>query len=117
MTLIDKNIDKNEPYLGAEIRGGGMKLTGIVRDSPAYNEGLNVNDEIIQIDGTKPDDLIKAIATKKIGDVVEVKVRRDGLEKKYNITLQRNPTKNYAIEPLPNQSKEQMELYKRWLFL
>ena len=117
LQLVDKNAEKNEPFLGAEMRGGGMRITGVVRDSPAYNDGLNVNDEILQIDGSKPDDIAKVIANKKIGDIVELKVRRDGLEKKYNITLQRNPTKSYVIEALPNQSKEQMEMYKKWLYL
>ncbi|MDZ7936576.1 MAG: PDZ domain-containing protein [Emticicia sp.] len=99
------------------MRGGGMRITGVTRDSPAYNDGLNVNDEILQIDGSKPDDITKVISNKKVGDVIEVKVRRDGLEKKYNITLQRNTIKNYVIEALPNQRKEQMELYKKWLYL
>jgi predicted metalloprotease with PDZ domain len=94
-----------------------MKITGVTRDSPAYNDGLNVNDEILQIDGSRPEDINKLIADKKVGDTIEVKVRRDGLEKKYNITLQRNPTKSYAIEALPNQTKEQAEMYKKWLYL
>ena len=57
------------------------------------------------------------MASKKIGDVIEVKIRRDGLEKKYNITLQKNPTKNLVLEPLENQTKEQKEMYKKWLYL
>jgi predicted metalloprotease with PDZ domain len=115
--LVDKNAEKNEPHLGVEMRGGGLKITSVMRDSPAYNDGLNTNDEIVQIDGSKPDDIAKYVLTKKVGDVIEVKVRRDGLEKKYNITLQRNPNKSYVIEAMSNQSKEQMELYKKWLFL
>ena len=115
--LVDKNVEKNEPYLGVEMRGSGVRITSVMRDSPAYNDGLNVNDEILQIDGSKPDDITKYVSNKKIGDIIEVKVRRDGLEKKYNITLQRNPAKNYVIEALPNQSKEQMEMYKKWLYL
>ena len=115
--MVDKNAEKNETYLGVEMRGGGIKVTSVVRDSPAYNDGLNVNDEILQIDGSKPDDINKLIVSKKIGDIIEVKVRRDGLEKKYNITLQRNPNRSYVIEALPNQSKEQMELYQKWLYL
>ena len=115
--MKDKNADKLEPFLGTEFRGGGLKITGVVRDSPAYNDGLNVGDEILQIDGTRPDDIAKLVSSKKTGDVIEVKVRRDGLEKKYNITLQRNFTKNLVLEPLENQTKEQMAMYKKWLYL
>jgi predicted metalloprotease with PDZ domain len=117
LQLKDRNTEKNEPYLGVEMRGGGMKVTSIIRDSPAYNDGINVNDEILQIDGSKADDVSKIVASKNIGDVIEVKIRRDGLDKKYNITLMKNPAKSYILEPLENQTKEQKEMYKRWLYL
>jgi len=117
LQLKDKNADKTEPFLGTEFRGGGSKVTGIIRDSPAYNNGLNVGDEILQVDGLKPDDIAKLVSSKKSGDIIEVKVRRDGLEKKYNITLQRNTTQNLVLEPLENQTKEQLMMYKKWLYL
>ncbi len=117
LRLKDKNVDKMEPFLGTEFRGGGLKITGVVRDSPAYNDGLNVGDEILQVDGSRPEDIAKLVSSKKVGDIIEVKVRRDGLEKKYNITLQRNFTKNLVLEPLENQTKEQMTMYKKWLYL
>jgi predicted metalloprotease with PDZ domain len=117
LQLRDKNAEKSEPFLGAEFRGGGLKITSVMRDSPAYNDGLNVGDEILQVDGAKPEDLLKIISSKRVGDVVEVKVRRDGLEKKYNIKLQRNPTQNFVLEPLTNQTKAQMDMYKKWLCL
>ncbi len=116
MKMTDKNAENTFPYLGADCRTG-LKISSVLRDSPAYNDGLNVGDEILQIDGTKPEELTKLISNKKIGDVIEVKVRRDGLEKKYNVTLQRNPIKSLSIEPLENQTSEQKELYKKWLFL
>ena len=117
LQLKDRNAEKSDPFLGAEFRGGGLRITGVARDTPAYADGLNVGDEILQIDGSKPDDIVKLISTKKIGDVIEVKVKRDGLEKKYNITLQRNPTKNLILEPIENQTKEQIAMYKKWLYM
>ncbi len=117
LQLKDKNAEKTEPFLGTEFRGGGLRVTGVQRDSPAYNDGLNVGDEILQVDGAKPDDIAKLVSSKKIGDVIEVKVRRDGLEKKYNITLQRNSTKALVLEALENQTKEQLAMYKKWLYL
>jgi predicted metalloprotease with PDZ domain len=117
LQLKDKNADKTEPFLGTEFRGGGLRVTGVQRDSPAYNDGLNVGDEILQVDGSKPEDIAKLVSSKKVGDIIEVKVRRDGLEKKYNITLQRNSTKSLVLEPLENQTKEQVAMYKKWLYL
>lgn len=117
LQLKDKNAAQSNPFLGAEFRGGGLRITSVLRDSPAYNDGLNVGDDILQVDGSKPEDILKIISSKKVGDVIEINVRRDGLEKKYNITLQRNPVQNFVLEPLETQTKTQMEMYKKWLYL
>ena len=117
LQLKDKNATKSEPFLGAEFRGGGLKITSVLKDSPAYNDGLNVGDEILQVDGSKPEDVLKTVSAKKVGDVIEIKLKRDGLEKKYSVTLQRNPIQNFVLEPLETQTKTQMEMYKKWLYL
>jgi predicted metalloprotease with PDZ domain len=116
MTMIDKNASTNNPYLGADFRGSA-KITSVQRNSPAYNEGLNYGDEILSIDGAKVEDVAKFIQTKKAGDVLEIKVKRDGLEKSFKITLTRNPKKEYALEPVAGASPEQLSLYKKWLYL
>jgi predicted metalloprotease with PDZ domain len=118
MQLVDKNAENNIAYLGAETaKALNLRITSVVRDSPAYNDGLNIGDEILQVDDAKPDDLYKYITTKKIGEVVSFKIRRDGIEKTFPVTLQRNPTKNFTIQPLQGQTKEQEALYKKWLYL
>ena len=117
MTMVDKNANTNTPYLGAEFRGGGLKITSIQRNSPAYNDGLNYGDEIISIDGAKIEDLAKFMTTKKVGDVLDIKVKRDGLEKSFKVTLTRNPKKDFALEPIVGATPTQLALYKKWLFL
>jgi predicted metalloprotease with PDZ domain len=89
LKIVDTNADNTNAFLGADLRAG--KISSVRRDSPAYNYGLNVNDEILSIDGQKVEDLSKLLASKKIGDVIEVKVKRDGLEKTYSVTLAKNP--------------------------
>ena len=116
MTMVDKNATSNNPYLGADFRGS-TKITSVQRNSPAYNEGLNYGDEILSIDGAKVEDVAKFVQTKKVGDVLEIKVKRDGLEKSFKITLTRNPKKEYALEPVAGASPEQLSLYKKWLYL
>ncbi|MFC0182394.1 PDZ domain-containing protein [Pseudarcicella hirudinis] len=115
MQLTDQNAGKNDPYLGADLRNG--KISNVWRDSPAYNDGLNVGDEILTIDDTKLENLPAVIASKKVGDVISVKVKRDGLEKTYKVTLVKSPIQNFKIEPVASPSKEQQDLYKKWLFL
>ncbi|MFY7826012.1 MAG: M61 family metallopeptidase [Flectobacillus sp.] len=115
MKLVDSNIDNTAAFFGADLRAG--KISAVRRDSPAYNDGLNVNDEILSIDGQKVEDLAKLIASKKIGDRLEVKVKRDGLEKTYMVTLSKNPLKSYRLEPLADQTEQQKALYKKWMFI
>lgn len=116
MHLVDKNAPSNNAYLGADFRGT-TKITGVQRNSPAYNDGLNYGDEIIRIDSVKVEDMTKFISTKKVGDVLDITVKRDGLEKTFKITLTRNPKKDYQLAPLPNANPEQLALYKKWLYL
>ncbi|MDI9858440.1 M61 family metallopeptidase [Flectobacillus roseus] len=115
LKIVDTNADNTNAFLGADLRAG--KISSVRRDSPAYNYGLNVNDEILSIDGQKVDDLTKVIASKKIGDVIEVKVKRDGLEKTYSVTLAKNPIKSYKLEPIADQTEQQKALYKKWMFI
>lgn len=115
LKIVDTNADNNNAFLGADLRAG--KISSVRRDSPAYNYGLNVNDEILSIDGQKVEDLTKLIASKKIGDVIEVKVKRDGLEKTYSVTLSKNPIKSYKLEPIADQTEQQKALYKKWMFI
>ena len=117
MQLVDANANNNSAFLGADVRAGSPRITAVRKDSPAYNDGLNVGDEILSIDDNKVDDLNKFISTKKIGDVIQVKVKRDGLEKTYSVTLSKSPIKNYKIEALPNSTESQQALYKKWLFI
>lgn len=115
MQIVDQNAANNDPYLGVEMRNG--KIGAVLRDSPAYVDGLNVDDEILSVDGSKPEDLNKVMQSKKVGDTVSIKVKRDGLEKTFTLNLTRNQMKAYKIEALPNQTPEQLALYKKWLFL
>jgi hypothetical protein len=49
--------------------------------------------------------------------VIEVKVKRDGLEKTYSVTLAKNPIKSYKLEPIADQTEQQKALYKKWMFI
>jgi predicted metalloprotease with PDZ domain len=115
MQIIDQNAANNDPFLGIEFRNG--KIGAVLRDSPAYVDGLNVDDEILSVDGSKPEDLTKVMQSKKVGDSVSIKVKRDGLEKTFTLNLTRNQMKAYKIEAMATQTLEQLVLYKKWLYL
>ena len=69
---------------------GGVKLTGVRAGSPAERAGLRGNDIILQIGATPVPDLqamTGILRAHKPGDVVEVRIRRDGAEQVVSVTL------------------------------
>ncbi len=69
---------------------GGVRLTGVRAGSPAEKAGLKGNDIIVQIGETKVPDLegmTNALRTHKPGDVVEIRILRDGAEQRLQVTL------------------------------
>lgn len=93
--VLNENAGKNEIYLGLATRrvGGSLMITGVARNSGAWIGGLNVNDEIISVDGNPIEAAIEkmpAITSKKVGDSAVFTVRRDGVVKDIKITFKAN---------------------------
>ncbi len=122
-TISDDFAQRNESYLGATtvVRDGRILVTSVLRDSPAWKFGINVNDEIKSVDGQKldptPRELDRLIASKPIGSTVQVDIIRDGLAKNLQVTLSRNPAVKYRIVSVENPSAEQLAVRKKWLKL
>jgi S1-C subfamily serine protease len=82
-------------YLGsvpdmAGTPGGGVRLSGVRAGSPADEAGLRVGDVITAIGDFQIPDLqamTEALRAHEAGDVVEIRIRRDGLEQTVTVTL------------------------------
>ena len=79
--------------------------------------GLNVNDEIIAVDGYRVSELDKAMAQKKTGETAIILISRDGLILNLDVKLTRNPTLKYKIVPINNPSAKQLAIRTKWLNL
>lgn len=100
MSLSDLNEKSDIPYVGitAAAAAGRLNVTGIDRGSPAWNEGVNVNDELIALDDYRlSDDLSKFLNMKKPGDKVKLLVSRAGFLKSFNLTVQQSPFVKYTL--------------------
>lgn len=112
-----------EGYIGADSRvtEGKLIITSVLRDSPAYNDGLNVNDEIVAINDNAVTPRVNGLNTAAKGfapgEKIKVSLVRDGLKKDIMVSLSTNPNKTMKIERLPNSSTEQETLYKKWLWM
>lgn len=79
----------------------GAIINEVLEDSPADEAGLKDDDIVISIDGTKietADDLTEYIQEHSAGDVVAIKVLRDGKELELKATLARRPKAERQIE-------------------
>ncbi|MGK7389231.1 MAG: Do family serine endopeptidase [Candidatus Cyclobacteriaceae bacterium M2_1C_046] len=84
----------------------GAYVAVLAPQGAAREAGIKEGDVITEIDGKivrTPADLIGLVATKRPGDVVNVKVSRDGRERTFNVTL-----KNFegGTEPVKREKAE-----------
>ena len=80
-------------YLGIQL-DDDTSIDVVGRGSPAETVGLESGDRIVRIGGasmTCIHDVLQAIWSHKVGDRVEVVVRRDGEQKIFNATLAKHP--------------------------
>lgn len=127
-----ENATPNKPVTGAAgqlTNNGTLSVTSIARNSAAWVGGLNVNDEIISVDDVTVVDALATVklksamitletlplvTNKKIGDVLKVKVLRDGLEKEISLTLKENPSVRLKATINENATAAQKTVRAKW---
>ena len=117
--VANENAGKSIPYLGVASRKmeGSVFISAVSRNSAAWVDGLNANDEVISIDDIPVEAVIErmpVITSKKVGDVVKVKIVRDGLEKTIAVTLKANPNIKLVATLDAKPTAQQMLVRKGW---
>lgn len=108
----------NTPSLGMTLADENNRVIVKVtrRDAPAYNDGINVNDEIIAVDGFRMNSASAVngyIASRKIGDTVKVTLARDGLLRELTVKVGTSGTAQYNIVPIANPTPEQQAVFRK----
>ncbi|MEY4955519.1 MAG: hypothetical protein RI981_1604 [Bacteroidota bacterium] len=114
-TWSDANVGKSIPFAG--FTATSSRITSIYKGSPAFLAGLNVGDEIVQVNQAEFAGLDKLMTGKKVGDVLSFRVKRDGLERNFEVTLVHTPMKAFSIQSVENPTASQLALRKKWLSL
>jgi predicted metalloprotease with PDZ domain len=114
-TWSDSNVGKSVPFAGFSVASN--RITSIYKGGPAYHAGLNVGDEIVQVNQVDFAGLDKWMADKKIGDVSSFRVKRDGLERTFELTIAQTPMKAFVIQSVESPNATQLALRKKWLSL
>jgi len=114
--------------LTEEVQGNGRADLGITfnkdkntviksinRGSAAWNDGLNVNDEILAINGERASDVLSYISNFKSGDRLDFLINRDGMLQTIKVTLKNSQSKTFSIQKLDNPTAEQKTVFDKWL--
>lgn len=120
ISIKNQNEGNSIPYIGVASKKteGRIIISAVSRNSAAWVDGLNVNDEVISVDGVGVEAALErmpVITSKKPGDVVTVKVKRDGIEKDIKLTLKASPNIKLAAEIQSNAPESQVLVRKGWM--
>jgi predicted metalloprotease with PDZ domain len=104
-------------YLGIKTRkeDGRMIVSQVIAGSPAYTYGINVNDELIAIDGIRADDAYAdRLAERQPASIVTITVARDGILREIDVILAEPPPTAYQVERIAEPSPAQRAVYEGW---
>lgn len=105
--------------LGATIanKNGHYVVTYVKRDGTAWNGGLNVNDEILQLNGAAPtDEAVKqALFASAPSTALRLQVKHGALTHDLSLALQPDPDRTYQIQPVASPTPDQLRLLAKWL--
>ncbi len=108
-----------KPWLGVATydAGGRTKITRVVAGSPAYSAGLDVNDELLALNGMRVNssDLGQRISEMKAGTKIELTVFRDDRLRQFTATLENNPWPEVTVTKSANPTELQKSIYTSWL--
>ncbi len=85
-------------------RGAPVFVDRLYKGTPAEKSGLKMGDEVISIGGRsvrEPSDILDAAFFSEVGGKVPVKVKRDGKEQIFTITVAARPDSSRIVEPAP----------------
>ena len=109
--LTVETIVNKEPSLG--VSESNNKIRRVYRGSSAYAGGLNVNDEILAIDGFRVNgNLSDFVDAKKVGDEISLLISRDNIIQTIAFPLLEKGSTSYFII---NNAEKKNTVHQKWL--
>ncbi len=111
--------DANEASLGASTQDqeGRLVISGVERDSAAWQAGISVQDEILALDGKRASSksLRQVLESAKPGDKIRVLVSRRDVVCEKEVVLGKKSEADFTIKPMVNPDALQSETLNAWL--
>ena len=118
LNFTNQNAEKPGANLGAKVSltTGRQLVTSVVRDGSAWKGGLNVNDEILALNGYRiTDDVNQSLVGARPGQPISLLVNRDGQIINLEFPLVRSETRSYKITPNEKPTKDQAKIITNWM--
>jgi predicted metalloprotease with PDZ domain len=117
---VQKTPQSGRAWLGVALSAdsnGNTLVTNVLPGGPALEAGLDRDDVITEADGkpVKFDQFMRALAAKKPGERIQLKVWHLREVRTVEVTLGADPTFTYALKPMASPSAEQKLIYESWL--
>ena len=113
------SLGTDHAYFGADLTQSGDRLvvTRVYSGSPAYEQGLNANDQIVSINGTRASKGFFDARMKEVraGDVLHLSITRFDELRNIEITPSRRTDGPYRILSIDQPSAEQLRMRRAWL--
>lgn len=116
--VLSDTTDRSKAWNGLHIRKQENKyyVAKLDRGFSAYDSGLQVNDEIISIDGIEVMEAPDAILNgKQPGSTVQLEVFRQGLQRSITMAISADTRYNYRIDIPAALTERQQQLLEKWL--
>ena len=114
-----KSEGKKKAWVGltTEDKSGKLVITRVLRDSPAFEAGLNVDDEILAVDQYRVTSGNWSIRLKQYqpGESVEVMIARREHIERLRLVLGEEPAASWKLSVVKEPSEEQKQQLKDWL--
>ena len=115
---LETGSGRQTAYLGATTAdvSGKLIVRNVAAGTPAYEQGLNTNDEIVAVDGLRANQnfLQNVIAEKKPGDKIKLTIFRFDELREIEITLGGRIPPSYRIIRAENATEDQKRLYSQY---
>ena len=111
---IEELSDRLRRRLDVDARRG-VVIMDVLKDSPAENAGLQVDDVIIKFDGKyvrRPSDITRAMRSFEPGDRIKVEIERDNDKMTLDVELGKKPEKLEYEVTVPDMESENIQISK-----
>lgn len=103
-------------FLGAVFAPGKPVISAVLRDSPAWQAGLNAFDEITAIDDTGISDIPRHLETREPGERLRLEIRRAGRVLVAEVELIPSPLVRWRIVRTDTVTPAQETVFRKWVW-